>query len=537
MEPQPATGASPVSAAQFFAVQLTTKKTRTWRGVWAAAMLALTLMISPAWASGDPLLEVLIRKGVLTPQEAAQVQREARQLEKEREKQVEEKVSAAQQKVAEEVDKKVAAAEQKVEKKAADFKVPEVLKGLKVGVLAYVDYSVGNRPIFYRPNPTAAWNAFTPYTRTRGHVGWNDFRLTRGYLNIAKEITPWLHARYTPDIHQDNTGDWKFRTKYLYAEFRPPDLGKVLTHMKSEVGMGHIPWLDFEEHINPYRCQGTMAIERAGLMNSADLGVNIRGYFGGRLANAQEVIGDDHYDGRYGSWHLGVYNGSGYHAPENNENKPVEYRVTVRPLPDYLPGFQASYFGLYGKGNASSADRFGAPFANYYPDWIVHLGFLSYQHPWFTLTAQTWGAKGNQSGNWVTQVNMPLSGGYYGAGRRANSLWTRGYSLFGDVKVPLKIKNDYRLHAFYRTDWFNADSAQEIARSAKYTKLITGLAYQIYKKNMLLLVYEKTWYGRDYGAPNGAGYNGAGGAVASRLTNGAHLGDDERFQVVLQIAY
>jgi hypothetical protein len=51
------------------------------------------------------------------------------------------------------------------------------------------------------------------------------------------------------------------------------------------------------------------------------------------------------------------------------------------------------------------------------------------------------------------------------------------------------------------------------------------------------MVYEKTWYGRDYGAPTGTGYNGTGSTVVSRLTNGAHLGDDERFQMVFQISY
>ncbi len=65
---------------------------------------------------------------------------------------------------------------------------------------------------------------------------------------------------------------------------------------------------------------------------------------------------------------MGVYNGSGYHAAENNyQNKPVEYRVSVRPLPDILPGFQATYFGLYGKGNSSSAANFGAPFYQLLP--------------------------------------------------------------------------------------------------------------------------------------------------------------------------
>ena len=116
-------------------------------------------MMSPAWGARDPLLEVLIRKGVLTPNEASQIQKEARQLEKEREKQVDQKVTASEQKVTDKVDKKVAAVEKKVEKKAADWKLPEALKGLKIGVLAYVDYSVGNRPIFF--NDTASIKIYT----------------------------------------------------------------------------------------------------------------------------------------------------------------------------------------------------------------------------------------------------------------------------------------------------------------------------------------------------------------------------------------
>ena len=114
-----------------------------------------------------------------------------------------------------------------------------------------------------------------------------------------------------------------------------------------------------------------------------------------------------HYDGRYGSWHVGVYNGTGYHAVEVNPNKPVEYRVTLRPLPDKLPGLQATYFGLYGKGNNTSVSSFGTPFFSYSPDWVINMGYLSYQHPWFLLSAQIIAAKGNQAGNWTTVPNNP----------------------------------------------------------------------------------------------------------------------------------
>lgn len=158
-------------------------------------------------------------------------------------------------------------------------------------------------------------------------------------------------------------GDWKIRQKYLYGAIKPGNAGDILTQNILEFGLGHNPWHDWAESFYPYRVQGTIPIEREGVLNSADIGISIRGYFGGEFPNAQEVLGDTNYDGLYGSWHVGIYNGSGYHATENNSNKPVEYRVSVRPLPDYLPGFQATYFGIYGKGNSSSAAGFliGAP--------------------------------------------------------------------------------------------------------------------------------------------------------------------------------
>ena len=71
-------------------------------------------------------------------------------------------------------------------------------------------------------------NRTGPFGRNNdGHVGLNQWTLQRGYLTIAKEITPWLYGRYTADITQvgstsvggangeASTGDWEFRTKYL----------------------------------------------------------------------------------------------------------------------------------------------------------------------------------------------------------------------------------------------------------------------------------------------------------------------------------
>ena len=99
---------------------------------------------------------------------------------------------------------------------------------------------------------------------------------------------------------------------------------------------------------------------------------------------------------------VGVYNGCGYSAAENNYQ--TRCRNTASPsglCRTVLPGFQATYFGLYGKGNSTPSANLtvlAAPFlSQYFPDWIVNMGYLSYQHPWFMLTAQMFWSQG-QSG-------------------------------------------------------------------------------------------------------------------------------------------
>lgn len=114
-----------------------------------------------------------------------------------------------------------------------------------------------------------------------------------------------------------------------------------------------MPWLDYEEHVNWYRCQDTIFIERNSTFNSADFGLTFVSLLGGEMSEEYQRKVNNKYPSRYGSMAFGVYNGGGYHASEKNENKVLEGRLTVRvrPLPDIIPGFQLSYFGITGKGN------------------------------------------------------------------------------------------------------------------------------------------------------------------------------------------
>ena len=393
----------------------------------------------------DPLIERLIQKGVLTEEDAAEIRQQ---------------------------DK--------------GFELPKGLKGVQVGALWYLDYSSGQEP-----DPGDESSSF------------NEFKITRGYLTVKKELFPWFHTRITIDTHQDDDGDGDYenRLKYIYAELRPPDVG-LFTDTKSEIGMGHIPWLDFQEHVNPYRCQGTMAIERAGVFNSADVGVSLRGYFAGELEDAEEKTGSHYYPGRYGSWHVGVYNGSGYHAREKNNNKALEGRLTLRPLPDVIPGLQLSYFGIYAEGNSDDNP------AGDWPDYVVNMGYLSYENPWLILTGHYFTTEGNAKGTWVDA--------------RGDALETAGYSFFGNLKLPVL---DRKLSLFGRYDHFDQDDDGKIGDDADYDMYIGGFVYDIYHGNLLMLCYETTDYGDDAGKK---------GKIP---VAGNTLGDDYKIQAVLQIKF
>ncbi len=423
--------------------------------VWTLMMVTA---IPGAWGetagarSEDPLIRLLIQKGILTEPEAAGITKEMARMDgKDRE--------------------------------GSGPVLPDRLSGLKIGMLGYIDYSSGEEAL----------------TDGRSE-GFNRFTLTRGYFTVKKKIRPWMGVRMTTDIHQDATEDWKIRLKYLYVELKPLDFG-FLTNMKLEAGQGHIPWLDFEEHINPYRAQGPMAIERSGIFNSADVGVSLRGNFGGRIRNAAALTGNRHYDGRYGSWHVGVYNGGGYHATERNNNKVLEGRFTLRPLPAMLPGLQVSYFGIYGNGNR-------APSAGSVPRYRVNLGMLSWEHPLGIVTAQYFRTRGNAAGTLVDAANRSLD--------------TSGYSFFGRAKLP--IWRD-RLALFGRYDHFNPDRNGLISRRASYNLSDAGLSLNLDKGNMILVTYESTDYEPDS--------NGRGKVPVPDI----RLGDEHRIQMVYQLAF
>jgi hypothetical protein len=374
----------------------------------------------------DPLLELLVKRGVITAEEAAAVQAEYDQLERGEAAPVDESAPAAVEPVTQDQIQGV--------------------KGLKLGTLTYISAQRGNAP-----------------DGAGGTESYNQFRLKRAYIDIRKEVFDGFDVRITPDVHQDSTGDLKVRLKYLYARFGFRDLG-LLHDPHVEFGVAHMPWLDFEEHINLYRMQDTMFMERNGLFNSADIGILFASKLGEDLGDEHLEYMNSHYAGRWGSFGVGVFNGGGYHASEKNDNKALEGRLTLRPMPDLAPGFQVSVFGFYGDGN--QPDDLIEP-----PETEVLAAMLSWESPRWVATAQVADGKGNQTGSAV--------------GPDGRALPFDGYSLFTEVRLD----RERRFSLIGRFDHFDASS--DDPASDVEERWIAGVAWRFFKGNTWLLDYDR----------------------------------------------
>jgi hypothetical protein len=311
------------------------------------------------------------------------------------------------------------------------------LPSVKVGGLAFISYQNGQ-------------SNGKDYSQTT---------IKRAYVDTQAKILPYLSARATFDITQDSTGDWKPRFKYAYGKF---DLGTAgfLDKNYIEFGLDHMPWLDFEEHINNFRLQDPMFMERNGLFNSADVGLLVGGNFGEDMPSDYKKHVSGAYAGRYGSYQIGVYNGAGYHGAEANTNKALEGRITVRPVPDVIPGLQISYFGVHGKGNTAAE-----------PDWNLNAGMVSYESEYAVVTGQYVDSKGEQDGKAVDASGK--------------SLKRKGWSGF----VEAKVDPNWSIIARYDDFDPNANASNDQTK-----RTIVGVAYLFNRSNLILLDYEQAKY-------------------------------------------
>ena len=269
-----------------------------------------------------------------------------------------------------------------------------------------------------------------------------------------------LDIRYTQDITLDkegsDAGNIEIRMKYLYLKLKPFDEG-LLKNTFAEIGLVHRPYVDFEQKINTYRAKDKMFIEKAGIVNTADFGIQIEGLLGAKLSKEQQAKVGEHHAGTYGSFSVGLYNGGGYHAIEYNKNKTIEGRISVRPLPENITGLQFTYSGVYGKGNTNTNT-----------DFLMSLFAVSYESPFFVLFSQYFFGKGDYKGMYIDDAGFPAS--------------AEGYSIFAECKIP---KTSFAL--FGRYDRVNSNQQLDYFSSGYFG----GLSYRFLKSKVFV------YYGKD----------------------------------------
>jgi hypothetical protein len=407
----------------------------------------------------NPILKKLVEKGILTQQEAISVMQD--------------------------MSKSTPADEKNVEKIAKDVEDVKkdlgIFKGLSIGVKGYFEYRSG----------TGADNAGSGIDR-------NTFRLTRAYLDVKKQLTGDLMVRWTSDYETKAAQtDANVFMKYLYLEYKLP-FNAAITG-----GVTPAPYIGYYEDFWPYRMIGKIPQERFKVLDaSADIGVLLGGKF--KIANADMV-----------SYALGVFNNQHYRVNDNNKDKSIEGRLTVRPLAaagvDLLKGLELTYFGIRGEDGAE-ADQGTANYGKHKNDTF----FAGYSYAGLAIGYeyyQTTRFGGTKTAN-STIYNKSMDGKNPGT---ANNLYfdnATGQTLLATYRLPNSLKPVRLFGEYAMFEDIKVGSATN-PKTGNITSTLLGASYDIYKDKTVLVL--------DY---NNVKYKNIGTAA-----------DDKIFQIVVQIAY
>ncbi|HEU4401192.1 MAG TPA: hypothetical protein VFT43_03735 [Candidatus Polarisedimenticolia bacterium] len=207
---------------------------------------------------------------------------------------------------------------------AAGYTPPDDTPTIKVGVTLFTDYIYTDEPVA----KDADGNTINPAA----------FNVSRAYINVTGNISHNVSFRVTPDVSRLTTsttttsvlgpgetvtttaatsldGSLTYRLKYAYGQFNLDDRWTKGSWVR--LGVHHTPYVDWEEGIYRYRFQGQILMERDGFISSSDFGIST------------------HYNlpGNFGDIHGGYYNGDTYSKAEPNDQKAIQIRGTLRPLP------------------------------------------------------------------------------------------------------------------------------------------------------------------------------------------------------------
>lgn len=231
---------------------------------------------------------------------------------------------------------------------------PDDTPSIKVGATIFTSYT-------YTKDPTSTDvddNTFHP----------SAFEITRAYLNLTGSLSHLVSFRITPDVaarlattasststvsggspgetvkttttaSTNSDGSLAYRLKYAYGQLNLDDWTTQGSWIR--LGQQGTPYTDLIEPIYRYRFQGNVFVEREGFVSTSDVALGV------------------HYSlpRDYGDIQGGIYNGEGYQKPEANDQKALQLRLTLRPIPQdaVLKGLRLT--GFYDADHYLSADK------------------------------------------------------------------------------------------------------------------------------------------------------------------------------------
>ncbi|HEV8336105.1 MAG TPA: porin [Candidatus Polarisedimenticolia bacterium] len=148
------------------------------------------------------------------------------------------------------------------------------------------------------------------------------FDVKRAYLNVTGTLHHLIGFRITPDIVRETgsggnvDGSLTFRLKYAYGQFNFDDAWSKGSWVR--LGLQQTPYVDYAESVYRYRFQGPTFADAEKYITSSDFALSA------------------HYNfpGNFGDLHAGYYNGDGYTKADPNDQKAIQIRATLRPVPN-----------------------------------------------------------------------------------------------------------------------------------------------------------------------------------------------------------
>jgi hypothetical protein len=216
---------------------------------------------------------------------------------------------------------------------AAGHTPPDDTPSVKVGVTIFSDYTFTDEPTVLDSDGNkihpSAFNISRAYINVTGNLSHNvSFRVTPDISRLATTTTATLDPNESVKVATSLDGSLAFRLKYAFGQLNLDDRWSKGSWVR--FGVQQTPYIDWNEGIYRYRFQGTIFVDREGFLSSSDFGLST------------------HYSlpGGYGDVHGGYYNGETFAKAETSDQKAIQIRGTLRPLPNsgILKGLKLTAF-------------------------------------------------------------------------------------------------------------------------------------------------------------------------------------------------